>query len=327
MLESITLKNFQKHENLVIEFDPGVTTLIGTSDAGKSAAIRALTWIAQNKLRGDQFIRHGTKSAEVALNASGAKIERIRGKSNEYKLDGETYKAVSSTVPEDVADVLQVNTINFQQQHDTPFLFSATPGQVATALNAVVDLSIIDTTLKHINTEHAKARNRVEVFDEEKENNEKILETLEAVKEIDEELSELENDLKEIEGIEKELQQITELGKFIKEKTADIEDIETIQNEFVDVVGMHDIIISTREEINTLEDIFDDLDACEVDFDFYSFFKLTQDYEDVIEARRLYNELGKALNSAEIYCDDVTRLIFQIEEIESTLGVCPTCGK
>jgi exonuclease SbcC len=148
VIEKIQIQNFQKHERLRIQFDKRITTIVGPSDTGKSSVMRALYWLAFNKPRGFWFLRNGAKSCSVKLWIDGHKLERRRSKSkNVYLLDGVELKAVGSDVPEEVQAVLNLKEENFQHQHDAPFWFSLTPGEVGKRLNAIIDLSIIDKSL------------------------------------------------------------------------------------------------------------------------------------------------------------------------------------
>lgn len=89
MLESIRLKNFQKHRAIEIEFDPLVTCITGQSGAGKSSILRAIRWICINRPSGDSFIRHGKKGTVGELTVDGVKVIRKKGSGkNEYLLAG-----------------------------------------------------------------------------------------------------------------------------------------------------------------------------------------------------------------------------------------------
>jgi exonuclease SbcC len=148
MLESLTLENFQAHKKLVIQFDRRVTVIVGPSDTGKSSIIRALGWVAFNRPGGDQFIRHGAKLASATLHVDGQVIVRSRSKSeNLYLLDGAEFKAFGNDVPADIKALLKIDEINFQDQHDSPFWFSETAGEVSRQLNQIVNLGVIDSVL------------------------------------------------------------------------------------------------------------------------------------------------------------------------------------
>lgn len=167
MINSITLHNFQVHEELTIQLDPHVTTIVGPTDAGKSAVLRALRWAALNTPTGESFVRHGSKCAKVVLRAGKHKVVRVRGSGvNTYRLDHKVYEAFKGGVPDDVANLLKLTPINFQRQHDGPYWFGETAGMVSRQLNQIVDLGIIDTTLANLASSLRKAYIEVSVVEE-----------------------------------------------------------------------------------------------------------------------------------------------------------------
>lgn len=149
MLTRLYIKNFQSHSDRVIDFDPHITVIIGRNDVGKSALLRALSWLAFNRPAGDEFIRWGEKTATVELTVDGHTITRTKGKENSYRLDnGEPYKALGQgVVPEVIANVLNLGPVNFSNQLDPPFWFCETAGEVSRQLNSIVDLGVIDDVL------------------------------------------------------------------------------------------------------------------------------------------------------------------------------------
>jgi chromosome segregation ATPase len=166
MLTSIHIRDFQGIDRLHLQFGKGVNVIVGPSDSCKSAVIRALQWACFNRPRGDSIIKDGTDYAGVTLQADGYKISRRRGVENWFSLQqrGEekvVYKAIGSDVPNAIADLLNVGPVNFQGQHDGPFWFSLAPGQVSKELNAVVDLSVIDSTLRHLALKLRRAKSEV----------------------------------------------------------------------------------------------------------------------------------------------------------------------
>jgi exonuclease SbcC len=153
MIRHLRIKNFQAHKRLVVELDPHITTFVGPSDRGKSSIVRALRWLALNTLRGTSFIRHGKKEASVAVTTERHVVMRRRGRArNQYALNGEILEAMGARVPSQVADALQLSEVNFQQQHDAPFWFSETSGQVSRELNELIDLGAIDSVLSYLNS-------------------------------------------------------------------------------------------------------------------------------------------------------------------------------
>lgn len=157
---SLQLKNFQVHKDTLIEFSPTITTIRGPTDSGKSAVLRALRWVCLNDLAGEGFIREGTKKVEVILHVMEKKerFEILRnkgtgGSSNTYELDSKEFKSFGTTVPSDIETLLRTSDINFQGQHDPAFWFTDTAGEVSRKLNAIVDLSLVDSSLAAIATQ------------------------------------------------------------------------------------------------------------------------------------------------------------------------------
>jgi hypothetical protein len=148
-LKKLRLLNFQTHKKLSIKFSKGITTIVGTSDSGKSAIVRALYWLAFNKPAGNKFKTHGMGDVGVQLVVEDTQITRRKGKGrNSYTINGQTLKAFGAEPPEEVTKILQLQPFNFQHQHDPAFWLTLSAGEVAKRLNSVVDLSIIDKSTR-----------------------------------------------------------------------------------------------------------------------------------------------------------------------------------
>lgn len=148
-----------------MKFDPRITVLMGENDVGKSAIVRALSWVMFNRPRGTDHIRHGTERCSVTLRTKSHKITRTRSKSeNSYTLDGKKFKAFGNEVPKEIQRVLKVSDLNVQEQIDSPLWFTLSPGEVAKRLNSVVDLSVIDSTLSNLATGIRRAKGERDVI-------------------------------------------------------------------------------------------------------------------------------------------------------------------
>jgi uncharacterized protein YhaN len=148
MLESAVVKNFQKHRKLKIEFDPRVTTVVGSTEAGKSTFLRALLFAFYSRWK-PAYHRHGTADTSVKVKLDGKTIVRRKGKGvNSFTIDGKKLAAVGKGgVPEEVQRLLALAPANVQSQLDPPFWFTETPGAISKKLNRVVNLELIDETL------------------------------------------------------------------------------------------------------------------------------------------------------------------------------------
>jgi len=169
VIEQLVLKNFQRHQNLTIDLDPHITTIVGPSDSGKSAVIRALRWLATNSPAGDAFIRDGEKKAGVVLTVDGETVERERGAgANIYRLGEDEFRAFGNEVPQKIGQMLNLGPLNFQGQHDSPFWFGETAGEVSRQLNKIVNLSIIDNVLSFLASRTREAKVEVSVLEQRK---------------------------------------------------------------------------------------------------------------------------------------------------------------
>lgn len=165
MIEYVTLRNFQRHKKLKVEFAKGVTTLVGPTNAGKSAVIRALRLALLNRPNGNSQISHGKDALKVEVGFDHITLIRTKGKKvNSYKLEEFTFKAFGAgKVPKDISDQLKVTDNNFQRQFDPAFWFTESPGQISRNLNKIVDLSVIDRSLAAVTKEVRVAKAEEEV--------------------------------------------------------------------------------------------------------------------------------------------------------------------
>ena len=168
MIESVRLRNFQKHQNLIVEFSKHVTSIIGDTDAGKSSILRAIRWVATDRPpRGTYlcFDAGPEGCVRVHVVADGSSIVRIRGpKRNLFKFDGKPYLvAKRDGYPEDISRVLNLSEDNFAMQLDGPLWFVLSAPQVSRELNAIVNLSQIDKILSLASAQVRDAKTEVRI--------------------------------------------------------------------------------------------------------------------------------------------------------------------
>lgn len=163
-LEKLRIRGFQAHDDLTVEFDPAITTIQGPTDAGKSAILRALRWLAFNRPAGDAFRRARADRTAVDLRVDGKIISRRKGSGkNIYKQDKKVFAAMGNRVPEEIAAVLNLGDLNFAGQFDPPFWLADSPGEVSRQLNAIIDLGVIDDTLSAVAARLRRAGAAVDV--------------------------------------------------------------------------------------------------------------------------------------------------------------------
>lgn len=84
----ISIHNFQSHADTELDLDLNFNVIVGESHQGKSAILRAIRWVAENKPSGKGVIRIGETEASVQLTLKNGTIIRrfISGKDNGYKV-------------------------------------------------------------------------------------------------------------------------------------------------------------------------------------------------------------------------------------------------
>ena len=80
MFKSLCIENFQSHKKTVLNFDAGVKVIIGRSDSGKSAIIRAIRWLVENKPNGNSFINYDESKASVEIDIGDTILKRGKDK-------------------------------------------------------------------------------------------------------------------------------------------------------------------------------------------------------------------------------------------------------
>ena len=194
MINSITIENFQSHKKTELEFDEGVNVIVGPSDNGKSAILRALIWLIQNKPNNtDNIHSHWSDNTTVKIDTDAGTIIRHRGKTkNQYVVNNLTLKAFGQKVPEEVSDILNISDLNIHRQLDGVFLFSKSSGEVARYLNKVINLDVIDSSLSNIASTKAKESSNLKTQQSNLERFENELDEYKWIEDYEEKLSALE---------------------------------------------------------------------------------------------------------------------------------------
>lgn len=164
MIDKLTIENFQSHRRTELGLAPGVTVLVGESDVGKSAVVRALRWLFLNEPRGAGFVRHGAAACRViAQYGDGTVIERTRNRERNFYAvekpggEREVYEGFGADVPEEISSVTGVRKVavgdlsftpNIAGQLEPPFLLAEPGSAAASLLGALSRADVFDAALK-----------------------------------------------------------------------------------------------------------------------------------------------------------------------------------
>jgi len=338
MIEKIIITSFQAHGKLVIEFDRHVTTIVGSNDVGKSAALRALRWVCLNQPSGDEFIKWGSPVAWVKLYVDGHTVVRKRGdKINSYKLDDKEFRSFGvGAVPDEIAKVLQINELNFQQQIEPPFWFTESAGQVSKQLNQIINLGSIDNAMSAASSEVRRAQSNVELTRTRLEEARQQARDTEWAVRFNKRLTVLERldaDLQETRGAVALLTAKVQQGK---EYARTLKIVRRAAEEGAQVVALGQRAQQLREEVADLEQIITGLKQARaltrtVVPDINPLLAVRKEADKAAEARRdlehFITDLKKARKRKCRIEKELLKSSKQLEELRSRVKKCPTCGQ
>lgn len=291
MITRFRAENFQAHELIDFRLGERVTTIVGPSDAGKSAVVRAVRWLAMARPLGDAHVRDGAAGCEVRLRVDGRTVARERrGREAKYRIGSVDYRASGTEVPGPVADVLNLGPVNFQNQHEGPYWLSLTPGEVAKELNAVVALDAIDAILGALAGRLRSARSEREAAARRVAESREEVEALEWTTEAD-------AALRRIEGLAIERKETESIEQRLRSLVADLERAERAAAvELPDTSRMDELAIIIKETTSNVLELE----------------RLTRSAKETdIRACQLDNQLAAA----------------ERELDKMMVGTCPVCGK
>jgi exonuclease SbcC len=170
-IRSVTIENFQSHVRSELVFEAGLNVIVGPSDNGKSAILRAVRWALYNEPRGSEFVRSGARECRVAVVMSdGTKVVRELqlGKSgnvarNRYlliKSDGEEmlFEGFGTDVPLEIQRAHGMHQVmldsdkrvhlSFGSQLEGPFLLTYNGSMRARAIGRVLGVHVVDAAVR-----------------------------------------------------------------------------------------------------------------------------------------------------------------------------------
>lgn len=159
MITKAEIKNFQSLKDVTLEFGR-VTSIIGDSDQGKSAFVRALRALVLN--RTSESLMHKKKGPlSVKLftdDGHTVEIERANGKSAIYKIDGKLFVKTGKDIPDEVGDLLHLREYKvdkderilpcIQTQLGPQFLIQHTDAVVSKTIGRISNVSIVFSAIR-----------------------------------------------------------------------------------------------------------------------------------------------------------------------------------
>lgn len=221
-IEKIILVNFQSHVYSELCLSRGVNVIVGPSDSGKTAIMRALRWNMFNDPSGVEFVREGESEVSVTVRfQNNVEVERRRSRSkNQYILRRPdevelVFEGFGKNVPAEIEEAIGIKKImlddkkslplNFADQLDGPFLLQETDAYKAQAIGRMVGVDLLDETMRDTLRDKKQISIRRELMEKDLEETE---ESLKAFSDLDDQI-----------GLREKIKNILSSVSELKEKT------------------------------------------------------------------------------------------------------------
>ena len=351
MIKSIEINNFLSHKKTYLELSSGLNIIVGPTDSGKSAIIRALKWLVWNRPVGDSYRSSWGGDTRVGIIVDNVCVTRVKSdKENQYfvgDIESEDYlefNAIKTDVPEEIRKALNLNEINLQTQFESHFLLSKSAGEVASHFNKVAHLDRIDVGLFNVQKWLRKVQDSIKSSEEQ-------------IKELHTELAEFDN-IQEIEDKIYAIECIDIIQKELVDKKAkgveliiDLTNVNVEIDNLSELVGAEDIVldllitidkvrlisiqmyeladlIEKIEIANMLIEEIEDIVVMEVDVDILleiekEEIRLESTFDEINDLMYNINYVEGKIESTE---EELKYLEKEFHEYLGSGKICPLCG-
>lgn len=242
-LQKLIVENFQSHKHTEVDFSPGLNVIVGPSDHGKSALVRALRWLFFNEPKGADFIRAGARTCRVTVEMDdGTRITRLRtaGGRNRYVLkktgeEEKVFEGFGNEIPQEIAEASGMRKVviddrnrmelNFSGQLEGPFLLSENGAIRAKVIGQLGGVHILDWAQKSTATDLRRLREEESRLSASIRDLEEGLHAYDHLPLLEKRIKELESLVCEIEELSSTIEALAEIAKQWREVDCALESV------------------------------------------------------------------------------------------------------
>ena len=344
-ITDIWIKLFQIHNDLHIRLVPGFNCIVGESEKGKSAIIRALALLFTSKPKGgEKLFKQWFQNKQPTIKIRDNYGNIIKRQNNKYYVNDIELKALNNELPDPVNQLISLNETNWQRQHDSFFMIFKPGGGAAKALDKVLDIEDYLLLVEEIKKRRSKKKKDNEYLKDKNEgllksfkNMEVIpefLDKLNIIQETHNQVKKYESDINKITNI---IEQLESINKYKKEKKI-IKIINNKSNILVTKVKEYKIL---EQKLITLNQLTEDL----LSINYYINQKdnikyLIQEIKNLISKLNEFNQLTININklsnlimSIRLSANQHKQALKESSEAKilldkkfKELGYCPLCN-
>lgn len=355
----VKIKDYQVIKDIELDFDKGLTAIVGTSNNGKSSILRAIEGAIYNK-GGASFINYDANYTEVQVGDIIWHKDRDSGKSF-YNINGLILNKIGQQQIEEVADHLNMKEVlignekvrlNFWKQMDYPFLVGKTPFQLFEFISKSKEQELVNqlkdeeyTKSKKLKDDISKIATTIDIKKKDITNKTETMEALEKYNAID--VKGIESNVKEYNFIVSSFEFSDEVGKEINDLSKSKDSLDKVINNLDIVLASISEKVKRLENIESLleyhKDIENNLEVLKIkvdDIDFSKFEESSQKLNMLItqiqEKQSSYNKLKVHEEYIDKLTVDISNTKDSLEKINKELSlveeelcefdICPLCG-
>lgn len=352
-ITNIEINNFQSHKNTNINLENGLNVIVGPSDQGKTAIIRAVKWALYNEPLGTFFIRHKEKEASVTLTFNtGEKIKRLRSDTKNIYVyidsenNREVYEGFGHSVPIDIKEKINIkkiylndkesNAINIGEQLEGPFLISEKNSTRANAIGRLVGVHVVDKAVKNtmkdarnLTIKRKSLKEDIEIL-EQKLNKYSYLDELESnlikletLKDIIQYKQSLLDKLKDINDKYKKYNELITKYKSLLSNLNNLDKLDNLLNELNKYIFNFKILSKLKEKHKNInidilknKSILENLEHINISMDLLNNLDIKIiKYNKLLNLNRKYNLLVDNINKSQV-------LIIKFQDIDYLFSLC-----
>lgn len=332
----VIVKDFQSIEEARLKVD-GVTLIVGESNQGKSACLRALQAACTNRFKAGQ-VRHGQDQAVIKIKTADsddvlAIARSWAGGSPMMKLGSKTFSKLGRTLPKEVNDFLNLGFIdlngeqyscNFHPQFQKPMLLEHSQQKVMEILSASSSLDDLKEAKECVLAARAKNKGAITAVEGIiNETNNKLHEMKSKMEFFEPLYSQYSVAFVNYQSIEEQLRCASQLEELLNHQV-NLTNEESVIVEFINEYAEYSELIETIDKINKLEGSLDSCDKLSSKEQILS--KISSIYDDdldkMVYAVQLFSELLETIDIIDKQVESLEKhmaLLSEILNVEDTI--------
>ena len=273
-IKKVVLENFQSHKYSEFELSPNFNVFVGESRQGKSAILRAISWVYENKPSGKSFIKRGETYAKVSIYMSnGVVISRIveekRSGRNGYDIlypDG-TSESGNTKLLEKVQRLLGFNyfyvdnklslPVNFYKQGDSWYLIGdkISSTDKARAIGALNGTNISDAVVRDLDNENGRILDSYKISKRNIEELNEEIESYDYLEDLNLRILENEKLLNKYKELCDKKDKIKEISKTVTDKKSEINRLKNVISKLNNLNDLQILIDKTKDNLNLFKNL------------------------------------------------------------------------